>query len=111
MNRLAFFSAGCLWILASCAPKISSNISKNYGPLDYREEVRVFAINEQTPENSEEIGIVKIGDSGFTIKCDWETVIEKAKIEARKMEGMPLKYLSTRLQTWEVHAIGSLLQF
>jgi len=32
------------------------------------------------PQHSEVIGFVKIGDTGFSINCGWEVVIEKAKL-------------------------------
>jgi hypothetical protein len=77
--------------LISCSPKISTIISKSYPPLDYREDVRVYELNEPVPSNSEKIGVVKIGDTGFTTNCKYEIVLEKAKLEARKAGGNAIK--------------------
>ncbi len=91
MNRIAYFSIGCLIVFSSCAPKISTSISKKYYPLDYREKVIVFGLQDSIPDNSEEIGTVKIGDTGFSTNCGWDVVIDKAKMEARKAGGNAIK--------------------
>lgn len=91
MRQIAIFSIVCLLILSSCAPKISTSISKNYSALDYREEVRVFGLKDPVPNNSEELGVVKIGDTGFSTNCGWDVVIDKAKMEARKIGGNAIK--------------------
>ena len=80
-----------LLILSSCAPKISTNLNKNYKPLDYRQDVLVFGINSEIPDNTEVLGSVRIGDTGFSTKCSYEIVVDKAKIEARKAGGNGIK--------------------
>ena len=57
MRQLMVFTIGCLMILGSCAPKISTSISKNYPPLDYREDVKVYGLKDEVPSNADEIGI------------------------------------------------------
>jgi hypothetical protein len=84
---------GFLVIMSSCAPKISTSISKNYAALDYREDVWVFGVGDAIPEDVEQLGTVKIGDTGFTTDCSFETVIEKAKTEARKIGGNAIKII------------------
>ncbi|MFV0268377.1 MAG: hypothetical protein ACK5HT_14715 [Draconibacterium sp.] len=79
--------------ISACSPKVSTNLSKSYTPLDYEQEVKVFALDEITPDNSEVIGQVKIGDSGFTTNCSYEVVIDKAKLEARKAGGNAIKII------------------
>jgi len=80
-------------IISSCSPKISTNITTNYNPLDSKEEVVILGINKEVPKNAEILGQVKIGDTGFSIKCDYDIVIEKAKTEARKVGGNAIKIL------------------
>jgi hypothetical protein len=77
--------------MSSCAPKISTSISKNNAALDYREDVLVFGVKDAIPEDVEQLGTVKIGDTGFTTDCSFETIIEKAKTEARKIGGNAIK--------------------
>jgi len=91
MKQLSILLIGCMLMLSSCGPKISTTIAKNYSSTDYREEVRVFGLQDPIPTNFEELGIVKIGDTGFSTNCAWEFVIDKAKIEARKVGGNALK--------------------
>lgn len=86
-----FFIIGSALFFTSCGAKLTSSMQRTYAPIDYKQEVRVFEIDEQTPENSEKLGTIKVGDSGFSINCDYTTVIEKAKIEARKVGGNALK--------------------
>ena len=76
LSSLIFFS--------SCSPKISTSISKNYPPLDYKQEVIVIGLSESEPDKAEVLGQVKIGDTGFSTKCGYDIVIDKAKLEARK---------------------------
>ncbi len=78
--------------LVSCAPKVSTQVTKSYGPLNYAEEVHVYGVNE-TPPPSEELGKVRIADTGFSIDCGYEVVIDKAKMEARKIGGNAIKII------------------
>jgi hypothetical protein len=91
MRQIAIFSFGCILILCSCSPKITTSITTNYPPLNYKEDVRVFGMQDAVPANAQQIGIVKIGDTGFTTDCSWEFVIDKAKTEARKVGGNAIK--------------------
>ena len=88
-----FLMLTILIVLNSCNPKISTSLSKNYPPLDYKQEVIVIDINQQEPENSEVLGQVKIGDTGFSTKCGYDIVIDKAKLEARKAGGNAIKII------------------
>ena len=82
-----------IFILAGCAAKVQTTITQNYEPLDYREEVMVLYLNDSVPENAIEIGEVKVGDSGLTMKCDYSTVIQAAQMEARKAGGNAIKII------------------
>lgn len=91
MKLNALFFIGSALLLTSCAAKLTSSMQKTYAPLDYKQYVRVFEIEEQTPPNAEKLGTIKVGDSGFSSNCDYAVVIEKAKTEARKVGGNALK--------------------
>lgn len=82
-----------VFFLYSCSPRITTSLSKNYNPLDYKEEVRIFNISDDLSA-SELLGEVKIGDTGFSTHCDYNTVIEAAKLEARKSGGNAIKIIS-----------------
>lgn len=80
-----------IYLLYSCSPKIATNLSKKYPALDYKQDVLVIGLQQPKPKEAEVLGEIKIGDSGFTTDCDYETVIESAKMEARKVGGNAIK--------------------
>ncbi|MFB6318314.1 hypothetical protein [Saccharicrinis sp. FJH54] len=80
-----------LLVIVSCSPSVSTKISSEYAPLKYDEDVVVLGLKDTVPEDAVEIGTVKIGDSGFTTNCDYQTVMNEAIIEARKAGGNILK--------------------
>jgi hypothetical protein len=80
-------------LLIACSPKVTTKLTETYPSLDYKQEVTVIGITEDTPPTATEIGTVKIGDTGFSINCGWDVVIEKAKMEVRKAGGNVLKII------------------
>jgi len=102
---------GSLILVSGCAPKISNKISKQYPALDYREEVRVFNLDESLPPDAEELGKVNINDNGFSANCGWSEVIELAKTEARKIGGNAIKITKHRPPdfTSSCHRIDALI--
>lgn len=75
-----------LYLLASCSPKVTSTMAKSYPSLPSETPVKVF-YKEDIPAGSEEIGKVRVSDTGFSTGCDSLTVISKIKNEARKAGG------------------------
>lgn len=91
LNGLILCLLGIL--LTSGAPKIKMQLTKEYPPLDYREEVKISSLNDKTPILGEELAILSVGDNGFTTKCNFEEMIEYAKVEARKIGGNTIKII------------------
>lgn len=91
MNRL--LQVLLLLSLCSCSPTVTTVMKKKYAPLDYREEITVLGLTEATPTSAVEIGMVRIGDTGFSTKCNFTIAVEKAKIEARKAGGNVIKII------------------
>ena len=89
-------------VLTSCNAKVSTMISKTYPTENQSEEISVLEWDETIPKDAEVIGMVKVGDSGFTgtSKCTYHAVIEKAKEEARKIGGNAIKITSHRSPGW-----------
>lgn len=85
------------FIFTSCAPKISTQITKSYPPLEKEEEVIILSISDKMPSNANILANLKIGDSGLTIKCDYDYLIDHAKAEARKIGGNIVKLTSHQL--------------
>lgn len=94
---------GFILFLASCSPAVYTRISQTYPALLSNEEVRLIGLDEKLPDSAIVIGTVKVGDSGFTTDCSWNTVVEKARMEARKIGGNGIKITSHQLPT----ALGS----
>ncbi len=82
-----------LIFISACSPKISTTLTKTYDALDYKQEVLVIGLAQVVPENTEVIGQVKIGDTGFSTNCGYDIVIDKAKLEARKAGGNAIKIM------------------
>lgn len=67
-------------VCISCAPSISSKlVNKNYAKLEAGSQVYVLEKNAEVPNNSEFIGDIKVGDSGFTTDCGYEKVMADIK--------------------------------
>jgi len=72
-------------LVQSCTPKVSSNLAVN-SPSPISKSVEIYVIEEggSVPNNSEFVGNLKIGDTGFSTDCGYEKVILEAKKTARK---------------------------
>ena len=82
-------------ILTACASTISTTrTSYNVSPTPISEPILVYGIKDALPVNSQNIGTIRIGDSGFSVNCGWEQVIEKAKNACRNMGGNGIQLIS-----------------
>jgi len=96
MNMKKLFSLSMyilVILLCSCGAQVNSKITKSYPTLAYNEEVIVFGLNDDIPMDVEHLGTVKVGDSGFSTQCNYETVLDQAKLEARKVGGNAIKIM------------------
>ncbi|MDA8758307.1 hypothetical protein N9M69_02950 [Flavobacteriaceae bacterium] len=91
MRNLHRIIITALILLSSCSPKILTNLSKSYALLDYKQKVEVLGLTELEPDNAEVLGEVKIIDTGFSINCGYDVVLDKARLEARKVGGNIIK--------------------
>ncbi len=92
MGRHLIFPIICM--LAGCAPQVTTTKLKSVEPLKPSVPVHVISRDANLPRNAEQVGTVRIGDSGLTIKCDYATVINIAKKEARNTGGNILALVS-----------------
>jgi len=83
-----------LMILSSCGSTIRTTATKTYEPNYSNEPIIVYGRNDQLPSQTEKIGTIKIGDSGFSVDCGWEKVLQKAKNECRKKGGNAIQIVS-----------------
>ena len=72
-------------LIQSCSPKIRSHLTTSkFLPIEKATKIIVIEEEENIPNNSDFVGDLKIGDSGFSTDCGYEKVIESAKLTARK---------------------------
>ncbi len=83
MKKLFFILTSVF--LYSCAPTISTTSLQNYNQLNPQDDVTVYQMGDNLPQDLKIIGRTEIGDSGFTVNCGLDIIIEKAKTEARKI--------------------------
>jgi len=97
MKNNLFFVTGIILLFTSCSPQLTSVMLKTYPSLQYQEEVRIFEVNEPAPSNAEKLGTVRVGDSGFSVNCNYSTVLDMTIIEARKVGGNAVKITQHKL--------------
>jgi hypothetical protein len=90
-RKYLFILLGACLMISSCNPKVTKSIIRTYPPLNSSTEISVLDLRTPIPIGAENLGSIKIGDSGFSTNCTWNTVIEKAKSEARRVGGNVIK--------------------
>ena len=84
-NKIIFAFVTLLIIAQSCAPRIKSSLTDDINPsLSSDEAVYVLYDNLLIPENSDYVGQLKAGSTGFTTDCGYGSIMSAAKEEARK---------------------------
>lgn len=80
-------------LVTACSPKVRTQPTENKPsvPLNATKTVSVIDLDQTAPASAIKLGTVKVTDSGLTLKCDWQTILEKAEIEAMKIGGNVLK--------------------
>jgi hypothetical protein len=87
------------FFVASCSTSIRTTLAdKSIAPLVSTQKIAVIGVDEPLPEGKK-IGSIKIGDSGFTNDCGYNTVIEQAQAEARKAGGNSIKLTKVKPPT------------
>jgi V8-like Glu-specific endopeptidase len=79
-----------------CGSSVITVVNRAYTSLSENELVTLYELNKPLPYGTEEIGSVKIGDSGVSLNCGWDSVIETAKNASRKMGGNAIKVVSVQ---------------
>ena len=94
MKKVSVLLLCFIGLCCACSPKVKTSVSKKYDPLDYRQDVVVYALKETKPASAELLGTVKVGDAGMTSKCGYNVMLEEARMAARKMGGNAIKITS-----------------
>ena len=92
MRKIYFLSI--LIVLASCSPKITTNVIKQYEALGFKDSVKVLALNDDIPSASETIGTIQIGNNnGFSSLKPYDELLDKLTLESRKYGANAIKLL------------------
>lgn len=81
MKKVLFLATIALFI--SCATSVSTKVKTTYQRFEPSQQIYVLEKNETLPENSQFVGDVKIGDTGFSKDCGYNKVIADATNAAR----------------------------
>lgn len=91
MRTPILFLTAVIFLVASCSPRISTNIIRNLPPQPMDTEITIFNNQEQIPGPYEQLGTVSVGDAGMTVNCGYVVMLNLLKAEARKMGGNAVK--------------------
>ena len=86
-----------LALLTGCAPRVVGKLhNKNYAQFNETTLVYVLESSDEIPMNSEFIGDIKIGDSGFSTDCGYNKVMSTAKDMTRNAGANILKIIQLK---------------
>ncbi|NQX84501.1 MAG: hypothetical protein HRT67_01025 [Flavobacteriaceae bacterium] len=68
----------------SCSPKISSNFTNPQPKLSIDQKVAFLDIEHELPKNLTKVGDLRFQDSGFSTDCSFNSLMNQARVEARK---------------------------
>lgn len=82
-NTILLFLSALL--LSSCTSKIKTRLSDTrFAPLQVNSLILMTENQAEIPADSDFVGTLKIGDSGFTIDCDYEAVMAHTRVAAQQ---------------------------
>lgn len=85
MIKKTIISLTLIFILSGCAQKIVTRLGDViYKKIDDDTKIFILKENQRIPKNSNYVGKVKVGDTGFTSDCNYVDMLERAKYTARK---------------------------
>ena len=102
-TALQTIAGAALLLTTGCAPSVSTRIQKSYPARIEGSTVLVYTMTDSLPEPTEVLGSVRVKDSGFSINCNYEQVMQLAKNETNKAGGNGLRLTEHKEPT----ALGS----
>lgn len=70
--------------LSSCSPKITSSLINKQPALSLEDKVALLDEQHNLPDGTIKIGDLRFQDSGFSNDCSFNSLMNKARQEARK---------------------------
>ncbi len=87
MKRNQFVAFILTVFLASCSPRVVTQITKRYPPIVKPDSVKVFEIGQKVPNDAQVLGRVDVKNGGFTTQGHYNDVVRLAKNEVAKAGG------------------------
>ena len=114
MKKVLFYSVVTSLFLSSCAPKIITNVIKQYPTLDKTEKFVVYERekDDKVPKNAETIGKFSVVENGFTVGGSYEEVVELASDRTKEYGGNALlitDHIEPSIFVSSIHQIGGLM--
>lgn len=72
-------------VSTSCGSTKRVSVLNPATPLTTNAVVEVLGVGQKVPEGAKLLGHVKIGDSGFSVKCTYADAIAALQVQARAM--------------------------
>ncbi len=116
MKNLIFILLICLFsgAMYSCAPKVVTQVIKNYPALPENEAVVVYERekDDPVPVGAETLGNIAVVDNGFSTRGSFERVVELASAETRENGGNGLlitDHIKPSLWGSSIHQIAGIM--
>lgn len=82
--------------LSGCSPKITSNLVNNQPALSIGDKDAQLDEHHKLPDGTIKVGDLRFQDSGFSTDCSFNSLMNKARQEARKNEANILKVVDKK---------------
>ncbi len=101
--KVVYYFVALTLLFSSCQTSKTIGVVNFATPQPKDTKVEIFGMGQKLPEGLKLLGQIKIGDSGLTTNCGYDTVISQAQDAARTMGGNVLQI------TWhkEPNILGS----
>ncbi|RXG17650.1 hypothetical protein DSM03_102527 [Leeuwenhoekiella aestuarii] len=91
-----FFSVVITFGITGCSPKLASHVSNPLTTLTSDEPVAFLDVEHELPDDLIKVGSLRFQDSGFSTDCSFNSLLNKARIEARKNGANIVKVTDTK---------------
>jgi hypothetical protein len=94
-KKIPFFMMIIVSMFSSCTPKVVTDIIKTYPPTNPN-KVAIYETYDSVQTAAEQLGTLKVIDSGFTTDCGLNRMLKIAREETAKVGGNALKLTDHR---------------
>lgn len=92
-TNTVLMGAFLLIFMASCSPRVTTTVLRQYTPLPESADVALFEFGDFAPDSAEVIGAVTVENGGLATNIHYLQLVGLAKEEARKIGGNGLQII------------------